>query len=146
MKLHNLKNSFNRKNRKRVGRGDASGWGRCAGRGDKGAGQRSGHTHRLHFEGGQIPFLRRLPKRGFNNPNHAIYSIVNVGQLEATFDGGIEIDEALLKRKGLIAKGNAGLKVLGDGDLNKALTVKAKKFSASARQKIESAGGTCEVM
>jgi len=144
MKLHDLKNSFNRKNRRRVGRGDSSGWGRCAGRGDKGAGQRAGYSQRLHFEGGQIPLLRRLPKRGFNNPNHAVFSIVNVGQLEKAFENGGEIDEAVLESRGLLPKGNAGLKILGDGELNKTLTVRAAKFSAGARRKIEAAGGTCE--
>ena len=146
MKLHNLKNSYNRKNRKRVGRGDSSGWGRCAGRGDKGAGQRAGYSRRLHFEGGQIPLIRRLPKRGFNNPNHAVYNIINTGQLDKMFEAGSEIDEATLAGRGMMARGDAGLKVLGDGDLSKALTVRAKKFSASARQKIEAAGGTCEVV
>ena len=146
MKLHSLKNSFNRKDRKRVGRGDASGWGRCAGRGDKGSGQRAGYSRRLHFEGGQIPLLRRLPKRGFNNPNHAVYSIVNVGLLDQAFEGGASVDEATLKSRGMLPKGNAGLKVLGDGEVSKALTVRARKFSASAKQKIEAAGGTCEVV
>ncbi len=144
MKLHNLSNTYKRKSRKRVGRGDSSGLGRCSGRGDKGAGARSGYSRRYHFEGGQIPLMRRLPKRGFNNPNHAVYSIVNVGQLEKIFAAGNEVDEQSLAQKGVIVKGNAGLKVLGDGDLTLSLTVKAKKFSASARQKIESAGGSCQ--
>jgi large subunit ribosomal protein L15 len=144
MKLHDLKNIGGRKARKRVGRGDSSGWGKSAGRGDKGAGQRAGFTHRPHFEGGQIPLFRRLPKRGFNNPNHKIYSIINVGRLGELFDANAEIDEAALKGKGVICKGNAGLKILGNGDLSKALTVRAVKFSAAAREKIEAAGGKCE--
>ncbi len=144
MKLHNLTNSFKRKNRKRPGRGDSSGLGRCAGRGDKGAGSRSGYSRRYHFEGGQIPLIRRLPKRGFNNPNHAEFSIVNVGQLEKLCERGVEVDESSLAKRGVIVKGNAGLKVLGDGELKSPLTVKARKFSAAARQKIEAAGGTCQ--
>lgn len=90
--------------------------------------------------------LRRLPKRGFNNPNHAVFNIINVGQLEVMFEGGTEVDELILKSRGILDRGNAGLKVLGDGELSKPLTIKAKKFSASARQKIEAAGGTCEVV
>lgn len=146
MKLHELKNTETRKARKRVGRGDSSGWGKSAGRGDKGAKARSGYSHKAYFEGGQIPLFRRLPKRGFNNPNHRVYSIINVGRLNDEFESNAEIDEQTLRERGLLYKGNAGLKVLGDGDLDKALTVRARKFSASAKEKIEAAGGTCEVV
>ena len=146
MKLHQLRNSFKRQSRKRVGRGDGSGHGRTCGRGEKGAGARSGNTRRPYFEGGQIPYFRRLPKRGFNNPNHALYNVVNVSYLESNFASGDEVDRAELLQRGLAATQGAGLKVLGDGEITKSLTVRANKFSASARKKIEAAGGTCEVV
>lgn len=145
MKLHELTNVGRRPQRKRVGRGDGSGNGRTAGRGDKGAGQRAGHTHRAYFEGGQIPFFRRLPKRGFNNPNHKIFNVVNISCLEEAFGAGDEVTRDALLAKGLIGKKPIdGVKILGDGELTKALTVKAEKFSASARAKIEAAGGSCQ--
>jgi large subunit ribosomal protein L15 len=146
MKLHDLHNTVKRPNRKRVGRGDASGTGRTAGRGEKGQGARAGVPWRPHFEGGQIPLLRRLPKRGFNNPNHVAYAVVNVGALNLAFNAGEEVTAELLQLKGLVGREleNGGLKILGDGELVKALKVKAEKFSQSARQKIEAAGGTCE--
>ncbi len=147
MKLHELKNVCKRQTRKRVGRGDSSGLGRTAGRGDKGAGQRSGTSHRPHFEGGQIPFFRRLPKRGFSNPNRQEFCIVNVALLEEKFAAGDVVDVQLLQSRGLLGKKvGAGLKILGTGDLTKALKVKAEKFSASAVSKIEAAGGSCEVV
>lgn len=145
MKLHELKNTFNRQSRRRVGRGDGSGHGRTCGRGDKGAGQRSGYSRRPHFEGGQIPLFRRLPKRGFKNPNHIFYTVVNVGQLEQNFDDKSEICENVLHELGLISKSTSGLKILGNGELTKALTITAAKFSESARRKIEAAGGSCQV-
>lgn len=144
MRLHELQNTFQRKPRKRVGRGDGSGNGRTAGRGDKGQGARSGSKQRLHFEGGQIPLFRRLPKRGFNNPNRVEYTVVNVGYLESVFESGTEVDKTSLKECGLISKIDTLVKVLGDGELTKSLTVSANKFSASARAKIEAAGGTCQ--
>lgn len=144
MKLHELSNDFNRKARKRVGRGDGSGHGRTAGRGDKGAGARSGNRKRPHFEGGQIPFFRRLPKRGFKNPNHTEYGVINVGYLERCFAAGDVVDSESLRERGVMHKATAGLKVLGDGELTKSLTVRAEKFSANAKAKIEAAGGTCE--
>ena len=146
MKLHTLKGPVNRKPRKRVGRGDSSGSGRTAGRGDKGAGARAGYSRRPHFEGGQITFFRRLPKRGFKNPNHQKFTVVNVGALEQHFEAGAEVSCDALQRKGLIGKVEAGLKILGDGDLTKALVVKAERFSNVARQKIEAAGGSCETV
>ncbi|MBN2451973.1 MAG: 50S ribosomal protein L15 [Lentisphaeria bacterium] len=145
MKLHSLSNTFQRKPRKRVGRGDSSGNGRTAGRGDKGAGQRSGTSYRPYFEGGQIPLFRRLPKRGFKNPNHRVYTVVNVEYLEATFEAGADVDKAALKRAGYLSKTDQPLKILGDGELTKALKVRADKFSESARRKIEAAGGECLV-
>ncbi|MFO7820554.1 MAG: 50S ribosomal protein L15 [Lentisphaeria bacterium] len=144
MKLHELKSNFKRPTRNRVGRGDSSGNGRTAGRGDKGAGARSGYSERAYFEGGQLPFFRRLPKRGFNNPNHRVYSVVNVGVMEEMFGAGDEVDVEILRAKGLVGKKETvGIKILGDGEISKALTVKADKFSASAKEKIEAAGGTC---
>ena len=144
MKLHELSNTFQRKTRKRVGRGDSSGHGRSAGRGDKGAGARSGNRRRPYFEGGQIPLFRRLPKRGFKNPNHTVYNVINLRNLEQNFEAGAEIDRVGLQAKGLLRKNDLPLKVLGDGELTKALTIKADKFSASARRKIEAAGGVCQ--
>jgi len=146
MKLHQLNNTFKRKDRKRVGRGDSSGNGRTCGRGDKGAGARAGNTRRLFFEGGQIPLYRRLPKRGFNNPNHVVYTVINVGYLEENFEAKTEVSQVLLQQCGVIGKRDTGLKILGDGELTKPLTVKATKFSASARRKIEAAGGVCETV
>lgn len=147
MKLHDLHNTVKRQPRMRVGRGDGSGSGKTAGRGSKGFGSRTGYTWRPHFEGGQIPLFRRLPKRGFNNPNHAVFTVVNVRDLEKHFEAGQEVSAELLCQRGLIAGlDTAGLKILGDGELSKALKVKAQKFSASAREKIEKAGGSCEVV
>ena len=145
MKLNDLHNSVKRPARKRVGRGDGSGQGKTSGRGDKGHGQRAGYRFRPHFEGGQMPLFRRLPKRGFTNPNHRLFAVINVGQLNQSFEAGQEVTAELLTQRGLLGSGgNDGMKVLGDGELTKALKVKAQKFSASARQKIEAAGGTCE--
>ena len=142
MKLHELKNTFHRQARKRVGRGDGSGNGRTAGRGDKGAGARSGAKRRPYFEGGQIPLIRRLPKRGFNNPNHVLFEVVNLSILEENFEAGAEIDRKVLEERGLISKETLPLKVLADGDLTKAFKVTADRFSSTAKEKIEKAGGT----
>lgn len=144
MKLHDLRNAPGaRRRRKRVGRGEASGWGRTAGRGNKGQHSRAGSGYRPTFEGGQMPLIRRLPKRGFNHPSKTVYHVVNVAALNA-FDDGAEITVETLAAAGL-AKGRAdGLKVLGAGELKKKLTVRAHAFSASARAKIEAAGGRCE--
>ncbi|OGV70009.1 MAG: 50S ribosomal protein L15 [Lentisphaerae bacterium RIFOXYB12_FULL_65_16] len=147
MKLHQLSNTFLRKPRKRVGRGDGSGQGRTAGRGEKGQGSRTGSGYRPYFEGGQIPFLRRLPKRGFTNPNQTVYSVVNIRYLDQNFNASDQVDQDVLQQRGLIRKlANGGLKILGDGDIGKPLTVKANKFSASAKRKIEAAGGVCQVV
>lgn len=145
MKLHELQNDVPRKARKRVGRGDGSGNGRTAGRGEKGAGARSGHTSRPYFEGGQIPLIRRLPKRGFKNPNHIFFEVVNVQVLEENFADGDCVDVLELQKRGLASKSTAPLKILATGDLTKKLTVVADKFSEAARQKIEAAGGVCKI-
>lgn len=154
MKLHELKNMTPRPDRKRVGRGDGSGHGRTAGRGEKGAGARTGHTSRPFFEGGQIPLIRRLPKRGFKNPNHIEYVVVNLSTLEEKFDSGSEvIDREALRKRGLIGKTRQPLKILGymgeneQGEkrqFTKKLCVRAEKFSKSARRQIEGQGGTCQ--
>ncbi len=128
--------------RTRIGRGQGSGLGKTAGRGTKGQQARGGYSRAAGFEGGQIPLKRRLPKRGFTNAFAKDYTEVNVGKL-AGFAAGTELDAAALKASGVIARiGRDGLKVLGDGEISVALTVRAAKFSAGARAKIEAAGGT----
>ena len=131
--------------KKRLGRGIGSGLGKTSGKGHKGQWARSGGGVRPGFEGGQMPLIRRIPKRGFNNYFRKEYSIVNLSQLNA-FEAGSVIDMAALDEKGLIkvVKGSVGLKVLGNGELTKAVTVRAASFSASAKQAIEKAGGTAE--
>ena len=130
---------------KRVGRGHGSGNGKTAGKGHKGQNARSGGGVRIGFEGGQMPLARRIPKRGFNNIFAAKYSIVNVADLNKFKDGTV-VDAELLKASGLIKKENDGVKVLGNGELTAKLTVKAAKFSQSAIEKIEKAGGKAEVV
>lgn len=130
---------------KRVGRGHGSGNGKTAGKGHKGQNARSGGGVRIGFEGGQMPLARRIPKRGFNNIFAAKYSIVNVADLNKFKDGTV-VDAELLKASGLIKRENDGVKVLGNGELTAKLTVKAAKFSQSAIEKIEKAGGKAEVM
>lgn len=146
MDLHSLTNTpGSRKRRIRVGRGRASGKGKTCGRGHKGQKSRKGHTHRPGFEGGQMPLIRRLPKKGFNNRGRKVYLPVNVGDL-ARFDGDIEVTSELLRSAGL-AKGRAhGIKILGYGELDKKLVVKVHAFSSGAKAKIEAAGGSCEVV
>jgi len=134
-----------RKNRKRVGRGPGSGHGKQSGRGHKGQKARAGGNVRRGFEGGQMPLQRRLPKRGFHNIFKKEYAVVNVSALEK-FEEGAVITPAELIEMGLVKKVGDGVKVLGDGDLSKALTVKAHKFSESAAEKIRSAGGEVEVI
>lgn len=134
-----------RKNRKRLGRGHGSGTGKTAGKGHKGQNARSGGGVRLGFEGGQTPLARRLPKRGFTNFNRKEYAIVNVASLNK-FDDGVEVTPELLIETGLVRKELYGIKVLGDGELEKKLTVKANKFSKSAVAVIEKAGGKAEVI
>ncbi len=147
MKLHDLKINVGAKRpRKRIGRGDGSGTGGTAGRGEKGQKSRSGAKIRPYFEGGQIPLFRRLPKRGFNSKNHKFYNVINLGSLDVNFQAGEEVNAASLKAKGLCGNVKRELKILGYGDLTKALTVKANKFSATAKSKIEASGGTCEIV
>ena len=147
MRLHNLKPRPGAKHRtKRLGQGESSGHGKTSGRGGKGQTARSGSSIRIGFEGGQMPLIRRIPKRGFNNARFATRFIaVNVGELDR-FDNGVRVDETALRSMGL-ANGRAdGIKILGDGELSKKLTVSAHAFSASARAKIEAKGGVCEVV
>jgi len=147
MKLHTLKNTEgSRHRRERVGRGDSSGWGKSAGRGEKGQHSRSGSGRRLHFEGGQIPLFRRLPKRGFKSMSRKEYVIINVVDLEECFNANDVVDAKILLEKNLIPKIKHGLKVLGSGEITKPLTIKANVFSATAKQKIEAAGGKCETL
>lgn len=147
MRLHNLQPRPGAKHRtKRLGQGESSGHGKTSGRGGKGQTARSGGSIRLGFEGGQMPLLRRIPKRGFNNKVFGLHlSVVNVGVLD-NFDNGATVTPELLKEQGVLKKLKHGVKVLGDGDLTKKLTVKAQQFSAAAREKITKAGGTCEVL
>ena len=146
MKLHEMKPVEGaRKERNRVGRGMASGNGKTSGRGHKGQKARSGGGVRLGFEGGQLPLFRRLPKRGFTNINRKEYAVVNLDQLNR-FEDGTEITPALLIETGVVSNEKSGIKVLGNGELSKKLTVKAHKFSASAKEAIEGKGGTTEVI
>ena len=146
MKVHELKYTEGAsRERKRVGRGTSSVHGKTSGRGQKGARARSGGGKKPGFEGGQTPLFMRLPKRGFTNFNRVEYAIVNVEDLNR-FEAGSVVDMAALKECGLIKKELDGLKVLGNGQLEVALTVKAKKFSKSAVKAIEAAGGTTEVI
>ena len=146
MKLHELQYSEGaRRSHYRKGRGIGSGNGKTAGTGHKGQNSRSGGGVRLGFEGGQLPLYRRLPKRGFKNVNHVTYATVNVGDLNR-FEDGTVVNPALLIESGLIKKEYDGIKVLGAGELTKKLTVQAHKFSNSAREAIESVGGTVEVI
>jgi large subunit ribosomal protein L15 len=134
-----------RKARKRIGRGVGSGWGKTAGRGSNGQNSRSGGGVRPGYEGGQMPIHRRLPKRGFKNIFKKIYAIVNVRDLEK-FESGSVVDEIALVRAGLVKGKRDGVKLLGQGEINMPLTVKVHMISRSARVKIESAGGTVEVL
>src|SRR5438034_8517879 len=147
MRLHDLKPRPGAKHRrKRLGQGESSGHGKTSGRGGKGQTARSGSSIRIGFEGGQMPLIRRIPKRGFNNARHATrYLPVNLEALNR-FDDGVRVDEAALRGTGLANGRAAGIKILGDGELTKKLTVSAHAFSASARSKIEAKGGACEVI
>lgn len=146
MKLHELKPSEgSRKTRNRVGRGMSSGNGKTSGRGHKGQKARSGGNVRPGFEGGQMPIFRRLPKRGFTNVNRKEFALVNLDKLNR-FEEGTEITPELLIEEKVISNLKDGVKVLGNGKLEKKLTVKAHKFSASAKEAIETAGGQAEVI
>lgn len=147
MNLHNLQSTpGSRKRRTRVGRGDGSGLGGTAGRGEKGQRSRKGSSIRHQFEGGQTPSFRRIPKRGFNSGIKVIFNVANIQDIDACFEAGAVIDEDALRKQGLIGKASAPLKILGEGEMKKAFTVKANKFSASAKAKIEAAGGTAEII
>ena len=146
MKLHELSPAVgSTKEAKRIGRGHGSGNGKTAGKGHKGQKARSGSGMRAGFEGGQMPLQRRVPKRGFNNIFATKFAIVNVSDLEA-FEANAVIDAQALQDKGLVKKLYDGVKILGNGDISKSLTVKASAFSESAKQKIEAAGGKAEVI
>lgn len=146
MKLHELGTAEGVKSRaKRVGRGIGSGHGKTSGRGHKGQKARSGGGVRPGFEGGQMPLYRRIPKRGFTNVFKKEYSIVNLDKLNVFEEGAVVTPEALLEA-GIVKKVRDGIKILGNGDLEKSLTVKAHKFSKSAAEKIEAAGGKAEVI
>lgn len=146
MKLNELKATEGaRSTKKRIGRGLGSGNGKTSGKGQKGQNSRSGGGVAIGFEGGQTPFFKRMPKRGFTNFTRKEYVIVNVEDLNK-FEDGVTVDFAAVKAAGLVKKELDGLKVLGNGKLEKKLTVKAAKFSASAKKAIEEAGGTAEVL
>lgn len=146
MKLHELKApAGSTKSRKRRGRGTATGQGKTGGRGMNGQKSRSGGGVRLGFEGGQMPLYRRLPKRGFTNIWGTEYTVLNVSDLER-FESGTEVTPELLAELGMVKQVKDGIKILGDGELKNSLTVKAHKFSKSAVEKIEAAGGKAEVI
>lgn len=146
LKLHDLRPApGSRRSKKRVGRGVSGRRGKTAGRGHKGQKARSGGGTRRGFEGGQMPLVRRVPKRGFNNPTTDEYTILNVEQLNR-FSPGTVVDPELLKQTGLYKRRTVGIKILGHGELTIALTVKAQKFTRTARQKIEAANGKAEVV
>lgn len=146
MKLHELSpNAGSNKERKRIGRGHGSGQGKTAGKGHKGQKARSGGGVRPGFEGGQMPLTQRIPKRGFNNIFADKVVALNVSDLER-FNDGITVDTEILKAAGLVKGKYDSIKILGNGELTKSLTVKANAFSASAKEKIEKAGGKAEVM
>ncbi len=147
MGLHNLKPAKGSvRSRKRVGRGPGSGLGKTAGRGEKGQKSRSGFARKPGFEGGQMPLHRRVPKRGFSNyPFRKEFATVNLGRLEA-FEAGTIVTPELLVKQGIVKRLQAGLKVLADGELTKALTVHAHRFSAKAKERIVSLGGKAEVL
>ena len=141
MKLHDLSPAKgSTRPKKRVGRGPGSGNGKTAGRGHKGQRSRSGYSQRLGFEGGQMPLIRRVPKRGFTNIFRREFAVINVGDLK-DFEG--EVSPEMLVERGMIRRGMP-VKVLGDGELSTALQIKAHRFSRTAREKIEAAGGSCE--
>ncbi|MDQ0220573.1 50S ribosomal protein L15 [Peribacillus cavernae] len=146
MKLHELKAAEgSRKETKRKGRGIGSGNGKTAGKGHKGQNARSGGSVRPGFEGGQTPLFRRLPKRGFTNINRKDYAIVNLDALNR-FEDGTEVTPALLIETGIVSKEKAGIKILAKGNVEKKLTVKAHKFSSTAKEAIEAIGGKTEVI
>jgi large subunit ribosomal protein L15 len=147
MSLNNLRPPKGAKHpRKRVGRGPGSGHGKTASRGSKGAKSRSGFRFKRGFEGGQMPLHRRVPKRGFHNPFRVEYAIVNLDTLGEVFEAGAAITPDVLRERGLVKDSTAKVKVLGRGEIAKALTVTAHKFSESAVKKLAAAGGSAEVL
>jgi len=147
MGLNNLKPAEGSKfNRKRVGRGPGSGNGKTAGRGYKGAQSRSGWKYKRGFEGGQMPLHRRVPKRGFTNIFRTEYDVVNLDQLEALFEKGATVNAEALRAAGIVSSRSAKIKVLARGEVTKALTVQAHKFSGKAAEKLAAAGGAAEVI
>ena len=146
MYLSNLRPPTGAKHaKKRVGRGQGSGNGKTAGRGHKGAKSRSGFKHKRGFEGGQMPLHRRVPKRGFHNPFSESFEVVNLDTLDQRFETGTEITPDLLRERGLVGR-QGPIKVLARGDIGKALTVRAHRFSGKAAEKIAAAGGKAEVL
>jgi large subunit ribosomal protein L15 len=148
MMIHDITEIAGRdKARKRVGRGRGSGSGKTSGRGHKGASSRSGHADKRGYEGGQMPFLRRIPKRGFSNhPFRREFHIVNLKAIAQAFEAGASIDSAALAGKGLIPDTDRPVKILGEGDLTKAVTITVDRVSASARAKIEGCGGSIAIL
>ena len=147
MGLENLKPApGSTHSKKRIGRGHGSGQGTQAGRGHKGAQSRSGYSFKRGFEGGQMPLHRRVPKRGFHNPFRVEYSVVNLDTLAELFDGSMPVTPEVLRERGIVRQATGLVKVLGRGEISKALTVKAHKFSGSAAEKIAAAGGVAEVI
>lgn len=147
MKLNELQVSPEAKARKRVGRGPGSGMGKTSTRGEKGQKSRSGVSISAWFQGGQTPLYRRIPKRGFNNAQFRIqYATINLSDLDNFFNDGDVVTPEILKERGIIKKQLCGVKVLGNGELKKKLTIKANRFTSSAVTKIESAGGKAEVI
>src|SRR5688500_13070044 len=147
MGLHNLKPAHgSTHSKKRVGRGHGTGQGTQAGRGHKGAQSRSGYSFKRGFEGGQMPLHRRVPKRGFHNPFRTEYAVVNLDALAKRFDAGTVVTPELMRESGLVHGKKLQIKVLARGDVGKALTVKAHKFSGKAAEKLAAAGGAAEVL
>lgn len=147
MKLHELNALPEAKANKRLGRGPASGTGKTAGHGEKGQKARSGVSISAWFQGGQTPLYRRIPKRGFNNKRFETkYATINLSDLNKFFNDGETVSPEILKEKGIIKKQLSGVKILGNGELEKKLTVKANRFSSAAVTKIENAGGKTEVI
>jgi large subunit ribosomal protein L15 len=147
MSLHNLRKPAGATHsKKRVGRGQGSGNGKTAGRGHKGAQSRSGYSFKRGFEGGQMPLHRRVPKRGFNNPTRVEYDVINLDTLAERFDAGAVVTPEALREKGLLPTRRNPVKVLGRGEITKALTIKVHKFSGTAAEKIAAAGGQAEAL
>jgi len=147
MSLNNLRPPRGAKHpKKRIGRGQGSGNGKTAGRGHKGAKSRSGYKWKRGFEGGQMPLHRRVPKRGFHNPFRVEYEVVNLDTLATRFEAGTVVTLDLLREHGLVTGGKHLVKILGRGEVGKALTVRAHKFSGKAAEKLAAAGGNAEVM